>query len=140
MSELLHRIKVFVYRLRGPTPDYLLLRGAHDIESFWGPIQGPVGFGEQLETAIRREVSTDVGIVRPLDVIDLQMHERWLVGDEEVIEWSFGFQALHDKDELELAPRWSDFRWADFALAYPVLELESDRAAIARLHAMLHAA
>lgn len=139
MTELLHRIKIFVYRLQGTKPDYLLLRGGGH-ESFWGPIQGPLGFGEKLESAIRREVMDDIGIRRPMDLIDLQMPARWLLGDEEVIEWSFGFRTPLETLELQLAPRWADFRWADFSQAYPSLELEPDRAAIMRLHTLLHAA
>ena len=34
----------------------------------------------------------------------------------------------------------ANFRWADFSHAYPSLELEGDRAAIMRLHTLLHAA
>ena len=139
MVELLHRIKVFVYRFERAEPNYLLLRGA-GLESFWGPIQGPIGFGEKLESAIRREVMDDVGITRPVDLIDLQMPSRWLVGDEEVIEWAFGFRTPQELDRLRLGPRWADFRWAEFPAAYPSLELESDRAAIMRLHTLLRAA
>jgi ADP-ribose pyrophosphatase YjhB (NUDIX family) len=139
MTELLHRIKIFVYRMHGDRPDYLLLRGS-GYEGCWGPIQGPIGFGEKLESAIRREVMDDVGITRPLDLIDLQMPGRWLVGDEEVIEWSFGFRTPAEQPELRLAQRWAEFRWADFSNAYPSLELDMDRAAILRLHALLHAA
>jgi hypothetical protein len=139
MTELLHRIKIFVYRLRGEQPDYLLLRSTGH-ESFWGPIQGPIGFGEKLESAIRREVMDDIGIRRPVDLIDLQMPARWLVGDEEVIEWAFGFRTPIETQGIHLAPRWADFQWADFSVAYPSLELEPDRAAIMRLHALLHAA
>lgn len=139
MTELVHRIKVFVFRFRAAQPDYLLLRAASS-ESFWGPIQGPLGFGEQLETAIRREVHDDIGISRPLDVLDLQMPGRWDLGDEQVIEWTFGFRTLPDRLDLQLSPRWSAHRWATFTDAYPSLELEPDRAALLRLHAMIKAA
>lgn len=139
MTELVHRIKVFVFRYRGTQPDYLLLRGAVP-ESFWGPIQGPIGFGEKLETAIRREVMDDIGISRPLGVVDLQMPGRWVLGDEEVIEWTYGFRTLPERPDLQLSPRWSAYRWSLFNEAYPSLELEPDRAAILRLHAMLKAA
>jgi len=139
MTDLLHRIKIFVYRLQGEHPDYLLLRSVGR-ESFWGPIQGPIGFGEKLESAIRREVMDDIGIRRPMDLIDLQMPARWLLGDEEVIEWAFGFRTPIETMDLCLAPRWADFQWADFSVAYPSLELEPDRAAIMRLHTLLHAA
>jgi hypothetical protein len=136
MVELVHRIKVFVYRMARPDPDYLLLRGGGH-ESFWGPIQGPIGFGEKLEAAIRREVMDDIGIARPLDLLDLQMPARWLVGDEEVIEWTFGFRTLSPDQRVHLSERWSAFRWAAFGEAYPSLELEADRAAILRLHTLL---
>jgi len=137
MVELLHRVKVFVFRMQERTPDYLLLRGPGQ-ESFWGPIQGPIGFGEKVEAAIRREVMDDLGIARPLDLIDLQMPARWLVGDEEIIEWAFGFRTPSEETDLTLAGRWSEFRWAAFSHAYPSLELDLDRAAILRLHALLH--
>lgn len=139
MTELLHRIKIFVYRMRDERPDYLLLRGP-GFESCWGPIQGPIGFGEKLESAIRREVMDDVGIVKPLDLIDLQMPARWLVGDEEIIEWAFGFRTPSEQPDLRLGDRWSEFRWSEFSKAYPSLELDGDRAAIMRLHTLLHAA
>ncbi len=139
MSELLHRIKVFVYRFKGSTPDYLLLRGGGH-ESFWGPIQGPIGFGEKLESAIRREVSDKVGTVRPMDLIDLRMPNHWLVGDEEIVEWAFGFRAPTDLPGPSSGVDTPDFRWAEFTLAYPSLELDGDRAAIMRLHTLLHAA
>ena len=141
MGDLSHRIRVFVVRLAAGQPDYLLLRSTQGIESFWTPIHGPIGFGEQLETAIRREVLDDTGLARPRELIDLQMPARWLVGDEEIIEWNFGFRIAPTHTELHLDPsRWSDFRWASFPNAYPSLEMEHDRAAIMRLHALLHAA
>ncbi len=138
MRELCHRIRVFVYRFDSGHPDYLLLRGAQ-LESFWTPIHGPIGFGEKLESAIRREVMDDIGLGRPAELIDLEMPTHWLMGDEETIEWIFGFHAPPAAQLLRVDPRrWADFRWAQFAEAYPSLELEYDRAAIMRLHAMLH--
>lgn len=140
MVDLVHRVKVFVYRYDVRRPHYLLLRAQQGIESFWGPVHGPIEFGEQLETAIRREVMCDTGIPRPEELIDLQMPARWVLGDEEVIEWSYGFRARSEVEDLSLHERWSDFRWAEYADAYPRLELDADRAAITRLHTLLHAA
>ena len=141
MPELIHRIKVFVYRIRDDRPDYLLLQRDQGAESSWGPVQGSIQFGEQLETAAQREVHEDIGLARPLDLIDLEMPARWVLGDEEVIEWNYAFHALPDADRvLQLAPDWVDFRWADFSRAFPELALEVDRAAIMRLHTLLSAA
>ena len=137
MSDLLHRIKVFVFRRGRTEPDYLLLRGAGH-EGLWGPLHGSIGFGEKLDTAVRREILDDVGIASPVEVIDLKMPGRWLVGDEEVIEWTFGCRILPADEPAHVAGRWSGFRWADFGVAYPTLELEPDRAAIMRLHWLLY--
>jgi len=138
--QLQHRVKVFVFRYRVGAPDYLLLRGSQGIESFWTPVHGAIGFGEKVETAIRREVASDTGIKRPEELIDLHMTSRWLLGDEEVIEWNFGFRAVPQIGQVALDERWSEFQWANFATAYPSLELEPDRAAIMRLHTLLGAA
>jgi hypothetical protein len=137
--ELVHRIKVFVFDQKTREPTYLLLKRLGR-ESFWGPLSGPIGFGEKLDTAIRREVMDEVGLARPADVIDLQMPTRWMLGDEEVIEWTFGLRTEPGPSDVRLDHRWSDFQWADFSLAYPALELEIDRAAILRLHTLLRAA
>ena len=140
MGDLLHRVKVFVFQMAGPEPRYLLLRGAQGIESFWGPIQGNIGFGEKLESAIQREVMDDTGILPPLDLIDLEMPSRLILGDEEIIEWSFGFKSVPTRTEVRLDKRWAEFRWAQFSQGYPLLEFDSDRAAIMRLHTLLRAA
>jgi ADP-ribose pyrophosphatase YjhB (NUDIX family) len=139
MADLLHRLKLFVYRRDRRRPDYLLLRSRVP-ESFWVPVQGPIGFGEQIDNAIRRELAEDLGLPRAGELIDLQMPARWLVGDEEVIEWCFALRAPFEDSDPRLGPRWADFRWVDFNEAYPSLELEADRATILRLHHILHAA
>ena len=140
MSDLLHRIKVYVYRYVSRQPRYLLVRGAQGIESFWSPLHAPLGFGEQLDSAIRRELDNGAGLGRPEQLIDLEMPTRWILGDEEVIEWQFGVRTSPREELIQLEPRWTDFRWADYAEAYPSLELDEDRAAITRLHTLLHAA
>lgn len=141
MSDLLlHRIKIFVYRLGEPSPDYLLLKSAQGHEALWGPLHGNLGFGEKLEGAIRRRVREDTGLVPPAQLIDLEMPARWVLGDEQVIEWMFGFQAHGDPDPARLKRAWAAHRWATFEEAYPTLGLDPDRAAIMRLHTHLNAA
>lgn len=137
MVELLHRIKVFVFQQEGAQPNYLLLRANQGLEAVWGPVQGGIRYGEKLESAIRREVLDDIGILHPLDLIDLEMPHRQLVGDEEVIDWCFGFKTQPVRTPLRLDPRWAEFRWAEFSEGYPLLEFDADRAAFLRLHALL---
>lgn len=137
MIEFAHRVKVFVYDVIDRDPAYLLLLGKQGIESFWSPVTSTIGLGEQMDAAIRRSVMTTLGIGRPAELIDLQMPARWVLGDEEIIEWSFGYRVAPERRELHLDEQFRDFRWADFGQAYPSLELEPDRAAILRLHTLI---
>ena len=144
MSELHHRIKIFVYRFSDATPNYLLLKPNQGLEGLWGPLQGELGFGEKLESAIRRKVSDDIGVKRPGQLLDLEMPGRWTIGDEEVVEWTFGFRAAAEfapeKVEHLLSDNWSAHRWSHFQDAYSSLGLEPDRAAMMRLHTKVLAA
>lgn len=140
MVELLHRIKIFIYRLNESQPDYLLLKPDQGIEGLWGPIQGDLDFGEKLEQAIRRKVLVDTGMNPPGQLVDLEMPQRWSLGDEEVVEWTFGYHSITDPDPDRLRANWAAHRWLDFAGAYPSLGFDGDRAAIMRLHAFLSAA
>jgi len=140
MTELVHRIKIFVYRLVRSEPDYLLLKPDQGLEALWGPIHAPLGFGEKLEPAARRQAREAAGLMPPGPVIDLEMPERWTVGDEEIIEWTFGIQSLSNPDPAQLERHWATYRWAEFADAYPSLGFDADRAAIMRLHTLLGAA
>lgn len=140
MTEIFHRVRVFVYRYSEGTPQYLLLRAPMGIESFWTPLHAALGFGEQLEGAIGRGVVEDTGLGLPSELIDLEMTNHTLLGDEDIVEWNYGIQPSGPTDEVHLREsRWSEFRWEGFSDAYPKLELEMDRAAILRLHTMLHA-
>ena len=140
MTELFHRIRVFIYRMQSGEPDYLLLKPSQGIEALWGPIQGDVGFGDKLDTAIRRQVMEETGMSPPGELVDLQMPGRWTVGDEEIVEWTFGFHSITQPDVQRLEEHWAAFRWADFSSAYPTLGFDTDRAAIMRLHTYLSAA
>ena len=140
MSELLHRIKVFAYRLAAGGPRYLLLKPDQGLEALWGPVQGEVGFGDQLESAVRRRLAEDTAILTAAQLLDLETPAHWTLGDEEIIEWCYGVRCLDDPDPEILEARFSAHRWAGFSDAYPRLGLELDRAAILRLHAQLGAA
>lgn len=139
MSELQHRIKVFIYSFEHGDPRYLLLRSARGHNPTWGALDGAIGFGEKIETAIEREVTRDVGLPKPADLIDLQMPKLWQLGDEEVVEWPYGSLAATIQ-ELRLESRWADYRWAEFGEAYSSLHLDLDRAAVTRLHTLISAA
>lgn len=140
MPDLQHRIRLFVYRLEGDRPSYLLVRRSEGVNPTWGPIDGPIEFHEKIETAIEREVREDFGLERPETVVDLQMPKHWTLGDEEVIEWPYGVKAPKTESGLVLDARWAESRWTEFHEAYSQLCLDLDRAAVTRLHTLITAA
>ncbi|MEZ6003118.1 MAG: hypothetical protein R3F17_16600 [Planctomycetota bacterium] len=140
MGDLQHRLRIFFYRFEEQQFRYLLLKPSQGIESLWGPLHSALGLGEKLEGAIRRHARADLGVTTPGKVIDLQQPELWVLGDEEIVEWNFGYECNASIDRGLLRRHWADFRWLDFAQAYPSLGLEVDRQAILRLHAGLSAA
>ena len=141
MSDLLqHRIKVLLYRVLEDQPHYLLLRKSEGVDPPWGILDGAIGFDEQIESAIHREVFQDIGLPGAEALIDLQMPKRWIVGDEEIVEWPYGAKAPGAGESLVLDDRWAEYRWAEFGEAYANLQLELDRAAMTRLHTLLSAA
>jgi ADP-ribose pyrophosphatase YjhB (NUDIX family) len=137
-GALIHRVRVFVFGYRDARPDYLLLRRGPDHDSFWTPLQGTLGLGEQLEGAVRREILAEIEGLVPTDLIDLNLAPSFTLGDERVVEWTFACRAAEPKRDLCLQPPWLHHRWLEFAAAFPALELDHDRAAILRLHTLLH--
>ena len=140
MSELHHRIKVFVYRFEQAAPHYLLLKPDQGIEALWGPLQDELGFGEKLESAIRERVRQQVGLAPSGRLLDLDMPGRWTLGDEEIIEWTFGFRARGRVRPELLEGSFAAHRWARFQDAYSSMGLELDRQAAMRLHTRVLAA
>jgi hypothetical protein len=63
-------------------------------------------------------------------VIDLEMPQVTLVGDEGGGRMAYGLRSPPNVERLKLDPRWIDFRWTPFSQGYPLLEFETDRAAI----------
>ncbi len=140
MSELIHRIKIFVYRFAETKPSYLLLKRDQGLEAMWGPLQASLGFGDKLETAIRHQVHEGIGLSTPERLLDLEMPGRWSIGDEEVIEWMFGVRTEDIVRPESISPDWAAHRWATFDDAYRSLGFELDRAAVMRLHTKVLAA
>ena len=140
MTDLTHRVRVFVFGYRDGRPDYLLLRRDCNPESFWTPLHGRLGFDEQLESAVQREVHAGTGLSRLGEVIDLRMTHDLLLGDEQVIEWTYAARVFDTPEPEQLQATWAAHRWSDFEQAYQALEFEVDRASILRLHTLLRAA
>ncbi len=139
--QVLHRVRVFVYTIQSGSPRYLLPHSAQGSEGLWRPVHGNIEFNEQFETAVRREVLEEIGLVTRDGLIDLEMPLRQILGDEEVVHWNYGFRVEDPPEVLQIDPeRWDRFRWNAYDKAFSRYGLEGDRQAVTRLHSVLHAA
>lgn len=135
--SLHHRVKVFVYRFSGRDLHYLMLKHPPQWEGFWGPVTGPIQPWENTERAVLREVREETGILEPKQLLDLKAPDRLQLGDEELVEWVYGYQASSSLPEIQLAPKLEGFRWDTFEQAFQSMEMAEDRNAMLRLHMRL---
>jgi len=137
---VLHRVRVFVFSQAAQDASYLLLHSNQGAEGLWRPVHGTIQFSEQFESAVRREVMEDTGLIAGGAILDLNLPLRQVLGDEEIIHWNFGFPIESLPEDLQLGERWNGHDFVPFDQAFKRLELEGDRAGITRLHAVLFAA
>jgi hypothetical protein len=140
MFSLEHRVRVFVFQVLDHRVEFLLLR--HKPREEWplGPVVGPVTPGEKLEQAIRREVLADIGLRRPVHLIELMQPQKELFGDLGVVEWPFAWQAGTPSEPvaaLQPGPMVGEMHWLSFEAAFHQLEIPGDRDALVRLQLTL---
>ena len=136
MFSLEHRVRVFVFQVLDRRVEYLLLR--HKPRDEWplGPVVGAVTPGEKLEDTIRREVHAEIGLRRPVHLIELLQPQKELFGELGVVEWPFAWQAgtpAEPVGALRPGPMIGEMQWLPFEEAFRSLEIPGDRDALVRL-------
>jgi len=136
MFSLEHRVRVFVFQVLDQRIEYLLLRHRPRDEWPLGPVVGAVTPGEKLEDAIRREVHAEIGLKRPVHLIELLEPQKELFGELGVVEWPFAWQAgtpTEPVGALRPGPMIGEMQWLPFEQAFRSLEIPGDRDALVRL-------
>ncbi|MCB9897539.1 MAG: NUDIX hydrolase [Planctomycetes bacterium] len=140
MLDQFHRVRVFVFRRAGAAFEYLVVRHAPVIESFWTPVTGLMRPEESIFQAAVRNVGELIGLNAPRQMVDLELATHIQVGHLEEVDWSVGYHAGETRSDLRPASDLADVRWLDFDNSYRNLDLEEDRRSIMRLHFTLRSA
>lgn len=134
-----HRLLIYVFRRRRGGVEYLIERRWPREEWGWSPIPAELGYTESLESAARRRMQSDWRAPPPVRLVDLRVCGHEQVGDLDLVEWGMGYGLEREwEPDPEERPEGADVVWRPLPLALQVLEGESARRALCRLH--LHAA
>jgi 8-oxo-dGTP pyrophosphatase MutT (NUDIX family) len=136
---LAHQVRVFVFRFDPEHVEYLLLRRRPRSEHTLGPVRGRVDVSEHLQDAVLREVRAETGIVRPAHLIDLEHTSTFVVGDQGLVQWEFGYQVPGTPPGWSPGPEIAETLWTPFEGAFRTLEQPDDRSALVRLQMYLQA-
>jgi hypothetical protein len=130
-----HRLLIFVYRRRAAGLEYFFERRHPTLEFGWTPIASELAPSESFETAVRRSMEHEWHAPPPDQLLDLKVCGHFCVGDVDLVDWGVGYGVRVGWDPQQ-APRSAraDLRWSPLPVALEMLEGESARRALFRLH------
>ena len=120
---------------------FLLLRRTPARGGWWQAVTGSVEDGEDLETAVRREVWEETGITTLLDLVDLEYafpFEFTKYGGDgplAAVKHSFGVEAAGE--QVHTGPEHDAREWVTFQEALDRLTWEDNKEAFRRLERYL---
>ena len=130
-----HRLLIFVFRRRSSGVEYLFER-RHPVAEFgWTPIPTEVGPAESLESAVHRSMQVEWHAPPPDRLLDLKVCGHLSVGDLDLIDWGVGYGVRPAWDPCAgRPPVRADLVWQPLPVGLEMLEEESARRALFRLH------
>jgi hypothetical protein len=129
-----HRLLIFAFRRRASGVEYLFERRHPAQEFAWTPILTEVGPAESLESALHRSMQLEWRAPPPEPLLDLKVCGHLSVGDLDVVDWGVGYGVRPAWDPTSGAPVRAELVWRPLRPALDLLEEESARRALFRLH------
>ncbi len=130
-----HRVLIYVFRRRSQGVEYLLERRTPALEWSWTPIPAAVGVTESLASAARRSMELEWHAPPPLRLVDLHVCNHESVGDLDLIDWGVGYGVRPEwEPSSRSCPDHAELTWRRLPVALELLEGESARRALFRLH------
>ena len=130
------QVEGIIFRKKGGTIEYLLLKRLPERNGFWQPVTGGVEEGETREEALRREVMEETGVENMTAVIedlyyfefsDPNLNQEYVYG----VEISPSEEITFDQKEH------SEYRWCSFQEALQLLHWKENKEALRKLNATL---
>ena len=130
-----HRLLIFVFRRGRGAIEYLFERRRPTIEYSWTPIRAVVEPSESLHLTALRSMRAQWCAPQPARWVELDVCDHDHVGDLDLIDWGVGYGIDGTwSPPADVRPSSVEFVWRPFAGALRLLELDSTRRALCRLH------
>jgi len=130
-----HRLLIYVFRRRAHGVEYLFERRHPQEEFAWTPIPTEVMHAESIESALHRSMQVEWRAPPPERLLDLKVCGHMSVGDLDLIDWGVGYGVRAAwEPSLGPMPVRAELVWRPLPFALDLLEDESSRRALVRLH------
>ena len=132
---LQHRLLVYGFRRCAGGVEYLFERRRPTLEYDWTPIPTEVGPTESLLSAALRLMRGELRAPQPQRWVELNVCDHQSVGDLDLIDWGIGYgvRSAWNPSAGRLPVR-AELLWRPLPVAMDLLESESSRRALFRLH------
>jgi len=130
-----HRLLIYVFRRCVGGVEYLFERRRPALEFDWTPIPTGVGPTESLLSAALRQMRGELRAPQPQRWVELNVCDHQSVGDLDLIDWGVGYgvRPAWDPGSGPIPVR-AELVWSPLPVALDLLEDESSRRALVRLH------
>lgn len=112
---------------------YLLLKR---VRSFWQSLTGGLEEGETLKEGLLRELEEETGFSNVKHVLEHVDFFQFRGGNLWQSEYVFGIE-LAKKEQPRLSEEHEEFRWVDFETALEMLEWDTNKESLKKLHTLL---
>jgi len=137
MSTRTTQVEIIVFKVIGNDILFLLLKRNAQKGGFWQPITGGVEAGEDLATAVDRELREETGVVKCLRVIK-DVHYFEFDSEEYGVlkEYVFGVEVAPEVN-IEISPEHTEMRWCSLSESHELLKYENNKTAFGKLFSLM---
>jgi len=130
------QVEGIIFRKKGGTIEYLLLKRLPERNGFWQPVTGGVEEGETREEALRREVMEETGVENMLAVIEGLYYFEFSDPNPNQ-EYVYGVEISPSEEITFDQKEHSEYRWCSFQEALQLLHWKENKEALRKLNATL---
>lgn len=127
MSNRIAQVEIIVFKIIDNKVLFLLLKRNEQKGGFWQPITGGVQEGEDLISAVNRELKEETGVTKYLRIIDNVHYFEFDANELGILkEYVFGIQIASDTN-IKLSEEHTEMKWCDLDESLVLLKYDNNK-------------